>query len=234
MKIIWSITGAGHLLKESIDVLDKLSYNHIITIAYSHAAQEVIKLYGYENKISQIISRNPENTIIKEEDQQYSYPFSGKITHEKYDYVILSPATANTVAKIVNGIADNLITNIIAQSGKGQIPCIIIPVDQKEGLIETILPPYINKDRCIICNKCINSCSFNALNPPHIDTLKCTCCKKCIKVCEYNAIIIGKKIEIYIRKIDADNSQRLNTIENIKTMNHPYNITPYLIKKSKE
>ena len=72
-------------------------------------------------------------------------------TYEKYDLIVISPTTANTVAKIVNGIADNLITNVVAQSGKGQIPLIIVPVDQESGLITTTLPPRINKD---ICKRC--------------------------------------------------------------------------------
>ena len=82
MKILWTITGAGHLLRESIEVLDRLSYNHEITVAYSNAAKEVLQLYGLNENIKEIIGRNENNQIVTEEDQKYSYPFSGKITHD--------------------------------------------------------------------------------------------------------------------------------------------------------
>lgn len=230
MRILWAITGAGHLLKESIDVLEKLSYKHELTIIYSRAGGEVLKLYGYDKNIEEIMDINPDNKMIKEEEQKYSYPFSGKLTHDKYDLIVISPATANTTAKIVHGIADTLVTNVAAQSGKGQIPCIVIPVDYDEGLITTIIPPYIDKKLCIECGKCIKTCAFDALTPPILDTKKCTCCKKCVDTCLEDAIIIGQEIELYIRKIDAENTRKLETIENIKTCRHPYDILPVILK----
>ncbi|MEM3005017.1 MAG: flavoprotein, partial [Candidatus Bathyarchaeia archaeon] len=47
---------------------------------------------------------------------------------------------ANTVAKIVNGIADTLITNSVSQACKANVPVFILPVDQREGSIITTLP----------------------------------------------------------------------------------------------
>ena len=37
MKIAWGITGAGHLLKESVDVLTELATKHDITVMLSGA-----------------------------------------------------------------------------------------------------------------------------------------------------------------------------------------------------
>lgn len=234
MKILWAITGAGHLLHESIEVLEKISHKHEITIIYSRAGEEVLKLYGYNKNIEEIIKKNKNNKVITEDEEKYSYPLSGKLTHNKYDLIIISPTTANTTAKIVHGIADTLVTNVAAQSGKGQIESIIVPVDQKEGIITTIIPPYIDKKLCIECNKCIETCAFNALKPPLLDTKKCTCCKKCIKICPEDAIIIGKEIELYIRKIDAENTRKLENIENISICKHPYDILSKIIKKAKK
>jgi hypothetical protein len=95
MKILWAITGAGHLLKESIKTLEKLSENNQITIVTSKAAKEVLKLYGYTKNIEEIIEKNKENQLITDKQQQYSYPLSGKLTHNKYDIII------NTVPHIV-------------------------------------------------------------------------------------------------------------------------------------
>ncbi|RAP53481.1 MAG: hypothetical protein BZ137_06685 [Methanosphaera sp. rholeuAM130] len=232
MKILWAITGAGHLLKESIDVLEKLSDKHEITVILSNAGSEVLKLYGYDKNVDEIIRRN-DGIIITEEEEKYSYPFSGKLTHDKYDLVVVSPATANTVAKTAHGIADSLVTNVVAQSGKGRIKCIVVPVDYEEGAVTTVIPPYIDKKLCIECDECVESCAFNALNPPVLNTKRCTCCGKCVDSCLQDAIIIGRKIELYIRKVDADNAGKLEEIENIKTCRHPYDVLPYIIRMEK-
>lgn len=226
MKILWAITGAGHLLDESINVLDKISDKHIVTIIFSNAGLEVIQKYGYLQKIRTIITKNEENMIVKEEEEKYSYPLSGKITHDKYDYIIISPTTANTTAKIVHGIADTLVTNVVAQSGKGQIPLIVVPVDQEEGLVTTPLPPHIKKDLCKRCPFCKAKivCPTKAINPPHIDSTKCIGCMKCSDTCIYDALVTDEKIELYIRKIDAENTKKLEEIENIKTIFNPNEI----------
>ncbi|MBE6485900.1 MAG: hypothetical protein E7Z85_03555 [Methanosphaera stadtmanae] len=226
MKIMWGITGAGHLLNESITVLNKLSKKHDLTVIFSNAGLEVVKLYGYYTKIEQMISKNPDNKMVFEDDEKYSYPLSGKLTYEKYDLIVISPTTANTVAKIVNGIADNLITNVVAQSGKGQIPLMIVPVDQESGLITTILPPRINKDICKKCKMCMAKtiCPTKAINPPEIDASKCIRCKKCEGCCIHDAIITDETFELYIRKIDAKNTKKLEEIENITTVFNPMDI----------
>lgn len=226
MKIMWGITGAGHLLTESITIMNKLSKKHELTVIFSNAGLEVVKLYGYYKKIEQIISKNPNNKMVFEDDEKYAYPLSGKLTYEKYDLIIISPTTANTVAKIVNGIADNLITNVVAQSGKGQTPLIIVPVDQKSGLITTILPPRINKDLCKKCKMCMAKtiCPTKAINPPEIDASKCIRCKKCEGCCIHDAIITDETFELYIRKIDAENTKKLEEIENITTVFNPMEI----------
>lgn len=226
MKILWAITGAGHLLKESIHVIDELSQKHEITIALSNAGLEVVKKYGYMTQLEEIRDKKPENMIVCDEDEKYSYPLSGKITHEKYDLIIVSPTTANTTAKIVHAIADTLVTNIVAQSGKGRIPLLIVPVDQKEGIITTKIPPYIKKDACQKCEECKpgNICPKKAINPPNINTIQCINCMKCRNKCPHNALITDKEIELYIRKIDAENTAKLEEIENIKTIFHPEDI----------
>jgi flavoprotein len=57
-----------------------------------------------------------------------------------FDIFIVCPATGNTVAKIVSGIADTLITNSVAQAAKANIPIYVMPVDHVEGKQVTILP----------------------------------------------------------------------------------------------
>jgi flavoprotein len=46
-----------------------------------------------------------------------------------YHTVVLAPTSSNTVAKMVCGISDNLVTNIFAQAGKCRIPTIVFACD---------------------------------------------------------------------------------------------------------
>ena len=52
---------------------------------------------------------------------------------------MVAPATSNTVAKCVLGIADNLVTNLYAQAGKCRVPSIVYPCDTAPEM-ETTAP----------------------------------------------------------------------------------------------
>jgi archaeoflavoprotein AfpA len=68
-------------------------------------------------------------------------PFiAGPLQVGHYDALVIAPATANSVAKIVHGIADTLVTNAVAQTAKGQTPIYILPVDQVMGEVTTYAP----------------------------------------------------------------------------------------------
>ncbi|MFQ6126445.1 MAG: flavoprotein [Candidatus Heimdallarchaeota archaeon] len=71
----------------------------------------------------------------------WTHPFiSGPLQKGAYNFLLVVPATANTVAKIVVGIVDTLVTNSVSQAHKGAIPIYIFPVDQEPGSLITILP----------------------------------------------------------------------------------------------
>lgn len=63
----------------------------------------------------------------------------GLFYHGHYDRLVVAPATSNTVAKMVWGIADTLVTNIYAQAGKCKIPSIVFACDT-EPVMETEAP----------------------------------------------------------------------------------------------
>jgi len=46
----------------------------------------------------------------------------------------VAPATSNTVAKMVLGLSDTLVTNIYAQAGKCRIPSIVLACDTEPEL----------------------------------------------------------------------------------------------------
>jgi len=132
MRMAWGISGAGHLLKESVEVIEKLSERHEIKIFLSRAGEEVAKMYHVLDRIERF-------PLVKESRQDFSFPSCGAFNLRKFDVFIISPATSNTIAKIRLGIADSLLSCCASQALKSRIPLILIPTDSKP-IIETRAP----------------------------------------------------------------------------------------------
>ncbi len=118
-RIAWAITGAGHTLEESIDVL--LNYSQV-DVFLSRAAEEVAGMYNLDSRI----------TIPKIRIYQEGKPSSPQVIRlfgGAYSVLVIAPATSNSVAKFVCGISDTLVTNLFAQAGKSRIPVIVYPTD---------------------------------------------------------------------------------------------------------
>jgi ferredoxin len=56
--------------------------------------------------------------------------------------------------------------------------------------------PKINRDKCIKCLMCVNSCPTKAIDPKSfkIDHKKCIMCLCCRELCKYNAVELEKSI----------------------------------------
>ncbi len=136
IRIVWGITGSGDLLTEVVDELQEISDrgNVEITTCLSKAANMVVRWYKLTERIRKISKR-----VLVESDANTPF-IAGPLQVGRYHSLLIAPATANTVAKIVHGIADTLLTNAVAQTQKGSVPVIILPVDQKRGEITTVLP----------------------------------------------------------------------------------------------
>ncbi len=234
MKIVWCITGAGHLLRESFQVMKKLKEeieDLKVTTLVSRAGEEVVKMYGLFEELPYISNGNYYEELILEREHPYSSPITGRLSLGKYDYLISTPTSGNTVAKVVNGIADSLVTNAIAQAGKGFVKSIIVPVDYKEGIVITKLPYSIDREKCKLCLKCINVCPNEAIIKRdkfvEIYLPKCVGCGNCKKICPYDAIIEGKEIKMRVRKIDAKNTKKLKELEDVIVLKHPYEILDF-------
>lgn len=223
MKIAFGITGAGHLLSDSVELLEQLMTKHDVTVLLSAAGEEVLKMYGLYERI-ETITGGYYNELIREKDQRFSYPITGRFSLGKYDLLIVSPATSNTIGKIVGGIADTLITNAVAQSGKGGVKICIVPVDLESGDLETVLPSKLELDLCQKCEPCTAaaSCPSDAITPGvEIELLKCEGCGTCAVSCPFSAISAGKIITIHMREIDIENTRKLHKFEGIEVSGHP-------------
>lgn len=118
-RLAWAITGSGHYIEECLDFLLTLDD---VDLYLSLAAEEVIKMYGYT--LSDIRAKMP---VYR--DKAASSPPVGHFYKGVYHTFVMAPATSNTIAKCVLGIADNLVTNLYSQAGKCRVPSIVYPCD---------------------------------------------------------------------------------------------------------
>ncbi len=132
MRILWCITGAGEFMKESVGALSKLKAD--VTVFVSKAGEEVLKGYDLERALVG-------HEVIK--DREASSPKAGKVSLGSYDAVVVSPATANTVAKIACGIADGLVTTAVALALKRGTPVFVVPTDWVAGTKE--IPDFLTQ-----------------------------------------------------------------------------------------
>jgi archaeoflavoprotein AfpA len=164
-RIVWGITGSGDLISEVFAVMDDLAQEKEleITAVLSKAAVKVVNWYKLTDKLHSIARK-----VLVEEDANTPF-IVGPLQTGQFDCLLVAPATANTVAKVVNGIADTIITNAISQTNKTNINIYILPVDQKKGSKITTLPG-------------------------------------------------GKKLELMMRDIDIENTNKLRNVKGITTL----------------
>lgn len=147
---MWGITGTGYLIKESIDLMKVLQENYDIdidiTVMLSKEGAVVVKWYKQWKYLNKIVKK------VRVEITPNSPFLAGPLQIGEYDFFLICPVSANSVAKIVYGIADTLITNCVAQTIKGGIPVYLFPSDQHLEPIVTSKPdgtPLILKIRDI-------------------------------------------------------------------------------------
>jgi len=223
MKIGWCITGAGHFLRESFDVIRKIKEKNPdtkVTTFLSKAGEEVVRMYGLDKLLLKISNGNYLEECFYEREQGSSFPKAGRMLLKKYDALLVTPATSNTTAKLAYGIADTLVTNVVAQAVKGSVPVYILPVDI-EGHIESKMPYFIDREICMKCEICppVKQCPNHAITD-QIDLLMCNGCGICAKLCSYGAIR-GGVAKIKVRDIDSRNVRILRQLEGITIIDHP-------------
>lgn len=147
-KLMWGMTGTGYLIEESIALMKKLQEKNDIeiTVMLSKEGAVVVKWYKQWEYLNEVIKK------VRVENTPNNPFLAGPLQIGKYDMFIVCPVSANSVAKIVYGIADTLVTNCIAQTIKGGISVYLLPSDQHLEPIVTSKPdgsPLILKIRDI-------------------------------------------------------------------------------------
>jgi archaeoflavoprotein AfpA len=137
-KVAWGITGAGDKIAEYIETMKQIKTEYESTaeiqVFLSKAAETVLKFYKLEDELK----RNFAKVTV---ELNSNAPFlAAWMQMRKYEFLLIAPATSNTVAKIANSIGDTLLTNAAIMSLKAFVPVYIAPTDYEEGVVSTKLP----------------------------------------------------------------------------------------------
>jgi len=138
VKVAWGITGAGDKIAEFIEVMKDLQREYADTVEIqvflSKAADLVLKYYNLETDLKQTFRK------VSVELNSNAPFLAAWMQMRKYKFLLIAPATSNTVAKIANSIGDTLLTNAAIMSLKAFVPVYIAPTDYEEGTVHTKLP----------------------------------------------------------------------------------------------
>lgn len=136
LRVVWGITGSGDKLRETVAAMAAVAeeFDVEITAAASIAGDQVLRWYRLREAVDAIA------TSVKVE-KHANLPFiAGALQIGEFDCLVVAPASANTVAKIVHGVADTMLTNAVGLTAKSETPSYIMPTDVRPGWVETELP----------------------------------------------------------------------------------------------
>ena len=169
-KIAWGITGSGDRLVETVKVMTEIQgqyHNRLdVSVYCSKAGDQVVKWYKLGNDLKTSFKR------VWVENNANSPFLAGQVQTGKFEFLLIAPATANTVAKISVGIADSLLCNAALMALKAFIPVYVMPSDYKEGVVVTQLPDghklklRIRKEDVEHVNKLVRMDGVHILNTP--------------------------------------------------------------------
>lgn len=138
LKIAWGITGAGDKIAEIIQTMKELQKETEGQVEFdvyiSKNGETMLKFYQLFDEVKKSFPK------VWVEANSNSPFLAGMVQGQKYQFLLIMPASSNTVAKIVNSISDTLLTNAALMALKAFVKVWIMPVDYKESIIFTKLP----------------------------------------------------------------------------------------------
>jgi len=137
-KVAWGITGSGDRIRETFEAMKKINneFNDRadIRVYVSKAGDQVVKYYKLSHDLEEAFDK------VWVEINANSPFLAGQLQAGKYEFLLIAPATSNTVAKISMGLGDSLLSNSAIMGLKASIPLYIMPSDLVEGFVLTRLP----------------------------------------------------------------------------------------------
>lgn len=138
IKIAWGITGAGDKIAEIVQTMKEMQKETESQVEFdvyiSKNAETMLKFYQLFDEVKKSFPK------VWVEANSNSPFLAGMVQGQKYAFLLIMPASSNTVAKIVNSISDTLLTNAALMALKAFVKVWIMPVDYKESIIFTKLP----------------------------------------------------------------------------------------------
>ncbi|MEM1526798.1 MAG: flavoprotein [Ignisphaera sp.] len=219
INIAWCITGAGASLRAVVKCMHRVKerINPNITLFLTRWGFEVARIFGVLEDLKVIADNSYYREFLVENEGMF---YIGRLNLGRYSLLVIAPATANSIAKMVLGIADNIASALYAQAVKSGVPVIVMPTDipRENGFTESEAPCYIDKALCSIdvCGTCppMQLCPVNAVTPVgrsrRIDLSKCIGCGRCVAVCIGKASRCWERIKLKPREVDVENVRKLS------------------------
>jgi archaeoflavoprotein AfpA len=137
-RIAWGITGSGDRLREVVETMKQIvkqyQDNVRITVYLSTGGNQIVHFYGLNKDLKENFDK------LRVEINANVPTLAVQLQSGKLEFLLIAPATGNTVAKIATGIADTLLTNSSIMALKAFVPVYIMPCDYKEGVTVTQIP----------------------------------------------------------------------------------------------
>jgi archaeoflavoprotein AfpA len=137
-KVAWGITGAGDKIQEFINLMKEMQKRYEneveIQVFVSKAGETMLKFYNLATELQNSFSK------VMVELNANSPFLAAWLQNHKYEFLLIAPASSNTVAKMANCIGDTMITNAASMSLKAFVPVYLVPVDYEEKTLYTKLP----------------------------------------------------------------------------------------------
>lgn len=118
------------MLTETLEVMKqmKLQYQQLVDIQVylSKAGSQVVKCYKINDDLRMIFDR-----VLVEVDSNSPF-LAGWIQVGKFEFLLVAPASSNTVAKIAGGICDTMLCNAVIMGLKAFASVYVMP-DRLQG-----------------------------------------------------------------------------------------------------
>jgi dipicolinate synthase subunit B len=128
MKLLYAMCGSFCTHKASVETLKRLVTGNAVIPALSEAVRDTDTRFGRADTLRETVvglcGNEPVLSIRQAEEI---------VTNGKFDAVIISPCTGNTLAKIANGITDSTVTMCVKAQLRSRRP-VLIALATNDGL----------------------------------------------------------------------------------------------------
>lgn len=222
-RLAWAVTGGGSNLRAVAEAMlrIKTELGVKVTTFFSKWGYEVARIFGVLPLVKRVSGGGYYEEVLVGDEAMY---LIGRFNLRRYDLLVVAPATSNTIAKMAYGIADTSPTAAYAQAVKSGIPVVVLPTDvpSPQGTVVTESPCYVDRERCLCPQpqeecQAARRCPAGAIEASagvvRVNLSRCSGCAVCVSACPYGAVKCWDKVTLSVRRIDAENVERLRRLD---------------------